>query len=155
AFCRYHWRHGPKRQRLKSISWVDVVVLGVVSMPVGFELVLLGELTSQGILLLILLGVLFLVMVLTPQLAERYVRRIYKGSEGKGEFRRRCLSLSPEGLHTVSEVTDSLTKWPAIEKIAVTDEHLFLYISLTQAIIVPKRAFDAEWRFTDFVEHAR
>jgi len=160
AFHCDQWNRGPKEHRLKGPGWGRVVVLALmVLVLVVLDLSFFGPLTEVVVFMLCAVGSLILLTLLLqvvgPRLAERNVRRIYKGSEGKGEFRHRRLTLSAEGVHSVSEVGDYITKWPGIEKVAVTDEHLFLYTSPTAAIIVPKRAFDDEWGFAEFVDYAR
>jgi hypothetical protein len=46
-------------------------------------------------------------------------------------------------------------RWPAIERVAETDDHAFLYTNPVRAIIVPRRIFADGWRFTEFVDLAR
>jgi hypothetical protein len=155
AFVQYNWKYGPKELRLKRFGWIGAFLLGGMLYLAGLDITLNGNLSGLTILLLFLLGGTLLIQMLIPWFADRKVRRLFKRSEGKAEFQWRRLTLSSEGLHSVSEHADGIMKWPAIEKIVVTDEHLFLYTSPTAAIIVPKRAFEEEWQFTDFVDHAR
>ncbi|HKB36894.1 MAG TPA: YcxB family protein [Gemmataceae bacterium] len=155
VFHRYHWTHGPKNHRLKrgwgTLLVFVLMVLGLIWLDVTQH----GELSAIGIILVYSLGIFLLLYVFAPRFAEQNVRRIYKGSEGKGEFRHRRVTLSSWGLRSISEVGDYFTKWSGIETVVVTDEHLFLYLSPRDALIVPKWAFDDERRFAEFVDQAR
>ncbi len=155
AFVRYNWKHGPKELRLKRFGWVSAFLLGGMVFLIGVDMTLFGDLSDLTIFLLFISGGILLMQMLTLWFAERKVRRLFKGSEGKGEFVWRRLTVSSEGLHSVSEHSDAIVKWPAIDKIVVTDNHLFLYTSPRAAIIVPKRAFEDEWRFAEFADQAR
>jgi hypothetical protein len=125
---------------------------------VYFEWHLLGALTIVTIGYLVLVGLFTLCTSLAILLscgADGRVRRLFRESEGKGEFVRRRLLISPEGLATATEHIDESLRWPAIEKIVPAAEHVFFYTSPTAAIIVPKHAFPDEGRFSEFVELAR
>ena len=160
AFYRYHWEHGPEEHRPKYAGCGNVVVLGlIVLVLVVIEMALFDELSIPAIFLLSVL--VWLVYCTTvqqifgPELVDYNVRKFLESCETKGDFQHSRLTLSAQGLHSVSEHTNSDTKWSGIEQLAVTDKHLFLYTNSCQAIIVPKWAFDNEQRFAEFVDQAR
>src|SRR4051794_12047032 len=138
AFHRYYWRHDPKAKRLLG-SWVSTVLLGLLILAmIGYDIIAFGGLSTMGMMWLGVLATLVLIQLLGPRLAERNVRQLYKGSQGKGELQWRRLTLSAKGLQSVTEHSETHMEWSAIEKIVLTDEHLFLYTSPRQAIIIPK-----------------
>jgi hypothetical protein len=67
----------------------------------------------------------------------------------------RRIVIGPEGLSMRGEGIDSTVKWTAIQRIPVTREHAFLYMTTTNAFIVPRRAFASDADFRDFVATAR
>jgi hypothetical protein len=160
AFYHYHRAYGPTHHRPSAVRWRGLVVLSVlIAVLMGMEIWFFREISS---LTMILLGsLLFLVMFTVflqraqPGIIERRLRRLFRGSEGKGAFRPKRLTISPDGLTTVSDYTSTILLWPASEKVAATEAHVFFYTSPTDAVIVPKRAFADEWRFTEFVDQAR
>ncbi len=67
----------------------------------------------------------------------------------------RQLTISPEGISQSSAHSAGITMWTGIEKIAVTEDHVFFYVSRQRAIILPRRAFASNQDFTHFVETAQ
>ena len=157
AFLRYHKAHGPGRRR--PFPWGSTVALGVLAGAfVGVDVWLSGKLTTAAVVYLCatgFFGLLALWMeVFEPRLAAWNIRRTYRRHH-KGQLQPNRLALSPDGLHIVSEHTDAFLRWPAIERVAETDDHAFLYTNPVRAIIVPRRVFADGWRFTEFVDLAR
>jgi hypothetical protein len=67
----------------------------------------------------------------------------------------RRLRVSPEALTHATEFSAETLSWKAIDKIAVTRDHAFLFFSRTAAYILPRRAFATDADFQDFVHLAR
>lgn len=65
------------------------------------------------------------------------------------------MQLLPEGLRDVTEVTDSLTRWPAIYRITRRGQYLAFWVSPYLAHIVPARAFPDGAAFSSFERMAR
>jgi hypothetical protein len=63
-----------------------------------------------------------------------------------------CVEISPVGITSHVLYETSLMRWPGIQEIASTNEHVFLYTSPIAAIIVPKRAFADPTRCDLFIE---
>src|SRR4051794_3110074 len=125
AFHRYYWRHDPKAKRLLG-SWVSTILVGLLILAmIGRDIITFGGLSAMGMMWLGLLVGLVLIQLLGPRLAQRNVRQLYKGSQGKGELQSRRLTLSSKGLQSVTEHSETYMEWSAIEKIVTTNEHLF------------------------------
>lgn len=56
--------------------------------------------------------------------------------------------LTVDGLETSTAAESTFRRWEAFYEAAVTRQHLFLFVSRTVAVVVPRRAFprDPEWR---------
>lgn len=68
---------------------------------------------------------------------------------------RRRVLIAPESLTVVLESTSIAHRWDAIIRTASTDNHLFFFLSVDQAHIVPKEAFADVNEFQLFVEKAK
>ena len=77
-------------------------------------------------------------MGVSPQAAEGCRGH---GSEGqnRGLLSRHRVTISPEGVTESGEFGQTSTMWRAVERIAVADEHAYIYTNALAAIIVPRR----------------
>src|SRR5436190_4950483 len=64
-------------------------------------------------------------------------------------------SFSDEGVKVESTKAQSLVFWPAFNRIAVTKARLFMFTTPASAIILPKRAFQGEAEFEEWVDQAQ
>ena len=107
----------------------------------------------------LLLALAFVLWLLHPRLAMSAIRRGIKQSVERGDLdkalRPQLLQITPERLTQSSDDALSTNLWPAIEKIDVTEDHAFFYLTPMAAIVLPKRCFSDEHAFHDFVETAR
>jgi hypothetical protein len=67
----------------------------------------------------------------------------------------RRLSIDPDGITVVSELTTASTLWQAVEQIAVTDDYAFFFLTRRTGFVLPARAFPDDEGFQDFVKTAR
>lgn len=86
---------------------------------------------------------------------KRQIVRLYRRGKHRGGLGTHRLSLAPEALVDSTEGSESRVLWSDVEKIAATDEHLFLYTGAETAIVVPKRAFSDDAGWAEFSETAR
>jgi len=68
-------------------------------------------------------------------------------SQNRTFFTDHTLTLGPDGLREQTEFNDTHHTWAAIQKVARTRGHLFLYVSQNGAHVIPRRAVqtDDEW----------
>ena len=62
------------------------------------------------------------------------------------------LKFDDEKIHEIAPNTENITKYSLIEKIAVTEKAIYIYISSVQAYILPVTAFSAEIEKLKFLE---
>jgi hypothetical protein len=101
---------------------------------------------------------IFLTVIQFPkrhQFAARKVKKILDQGKNAKLLEPRKLRISPEGISYSSVDSAAMTMWSAVEKIAVTKDHAFFYMTTTAADILPRRAFAHDHDFTDFVETAQ
>jgi hypothetical protein len=94
-----------------------------------------------------------------PYASRRKLRKIVAGMVSEGQNRallsRHRVTISPESVTDSSEHGQSSTAWRAVERVAVSGEHAYIYTNALAAIIVPRRAFAGPLEFEEFVRTAR
>jgi hypothetical protein len=118
-----------------------------------------GRLADSMFLLWVPLLVIGLTIAAFPWLRRRAIRQQLQRAmaEGKnvGVYGQHRLSITPEGVREDVSAGYSFRRWTAVEKIALTQDHAFLYISALSAYVLPKRAFGDELHFQQFVRSAQ
>jgi len=152
AFQEYHLsrRAGAGRTGLRHVVLV-LLLLALISL-----ILVLGEpnwLDPVPLALFIVLALLIGVFLFRRPLLWAATRRNL--SKDRTLFRTTRVTLSPEAVEWSRGPSESRTLWEGIEKVGVTETHLFLYISSFQALVVPGRAFASEVEFDDFIDAAR
>lgn len=80
--------------------------------------------------------------------------RLYRDGANVGMLGPHTVELGDEWLSELTPDREVKTRWRAVEKAALTNEHLFLYVSGFSAVIVPLRAFATDAERTAFLERA-
>ena len=157
AFNMYHSARSPTARRVRSRAlWVfPVVWLAIFTLlwwladrERGTPLQTFRDLSP------LLYGLpLYFIVVLWAQ--RRQVPKVIAKMVKEGEnLRTLCaheVTLTPKDITDATEFGHSTTIWRAIERIAATPDHVFIYTGATDAVIVPRRAFDDMAQFTAFV----
>jgi hypothetical protein len=136
--------------------WIPYLVVGF------FLLAMLlkgAALVGNGVSWLVVVGAtLFLeaLMFIVSRFLKTLIQKMIVSVFRRGDrLLPTCLSLEarPEGLSIVSKNTASLITWEGINRIVVTSTHVFFYSAAVY--ILPRRAFEDEREFEEFVESAR
>lgn len=160
AFNHYHLRHSPTARRQYLRGWL---VPPAIWLAIFLTIWLLADSqrgtplkTLRDLLPLFVFVPLYLIYF--PYAHRRTIQRTIEGmtSEGKnrGMLGRRRLTLKAEGLAEATEVSETTTSWSGVERVSVSEEHAFIYVSALAAITVPRRAFPSETEFNSFVRAA-
>lgn len=83
------------------------------------------------------------------------VRRLLGPAKNRGMLGYRSLSIDPIGVSTVTQYSESRTRWPAIERIESADDYVLLFISGMSCMPIPKLAFRDQAQLDAFVEAAQ
>jgi YcxB-like protein len=130
-----------------------LVALGILGLIAGAD--------PRGLLVGLLCGVTFLVLMslgyflVYPGIQARQLRKMYKGLEGRGIFQHQRLSLIAEGLNHATAHSRTTILWAAVDQIDETETHVFIHTGPIDAIIVPRRAFEEEWRYQELTDQVR
>jgi hypothetical protein len=85
---------------------------------------------------------------------RRFTERTYQSGKNAGLLGPHTVELTDEGVVERTPVRELKVKWEAVEKVASSPEHLFLWTSAFSALIVPRRAFADEDALKAFAAHA-
>lgn len=164
AFNVHHLLHSPAQQQLqfRIRLWVTVLLV------LGNVILLLyraarGPLSELDFFLHGLVGVATLIAFGIPLLfrkrqGQRYQRayeRAVRNALKVGDFSsivgiRRC-RVTKEDLETIAPLWESKWRLPTVQRIEVTPQYAFVYVTPNQAIIFPVRAFVSSDHFATFI----
>ena len=117
------------------------VLLSVIILIVGLSVVKRGNVIGYIYFAVIWL----LIMVFFPNgFRLRVKRRLEKIlNEGNNAYFLGpwSIKLLEDGIVTINTFSESKTKWEGVEKIIEAEEHIFIYVGIASAFIIPKRAF--------------
>ncbi|MHC4503389.1 MAG: YcxB family protein [Planctomycetota bacterium] len=131
---------------MKAFFVLVLFVLGIVIFTSARAAFARGEdLPSYLVVLFVAFVILLSFVVQRPRRGIRKaVRKMLKqGRDGDLSSRLR-VTLGKPDIRVVAELTETTTKWPAVEKIGSTQDHLFVYTGPAAALIIPRRAFSEE-----------
>jgi hypothetical protein len=98
-----------------------------------------------GALAALLIFLLFVVLVLRSQ------KKTLKDARNQWLFATRRMALTPEEFSITSWFSRFYYRWEVVSDIAVTPGHVFLFLTSTDAAVVPRRAFRDQQHFEEFV----
>ena len=156
-FNLYHHQHSPNSRRacllLRVIMFILMLLISLSFLIQTF----VEESSAVYFLFWLILAVLW--AVLFPRFYQRSIKKevekMYNEGKNKGIICKHRLSLTPDMIINTTDFGESKTYWSSVEKIASTDNHVFIYASAVMAFIIPKRAFSDESKYTEFIETAR
>ncbi len=140
-----------KKLKINRYIWMPVMTLfflaGVFFIVMNF---FIGTQLWFSILLIVLGAGGFFYYLFLPRIAKRgigkQVDKMY--SQGKNTvIGNHKYQISQEGIHDISELDETTTRWDAIDSVVQTDEHLFIIVRPASAFIVPKRSFPSDDAF--------
>jgi hypothetical protein len=161
AFSLYHNRHSPIARRQYLRSWLVPPFIWLLLFIVIWHLADQGRgKPLQTFLdLLPLFSFVPIYLLYFPWAYRRKLRKIVGGmvSEGhnRGLLDHHRVTISPENITDSNELGQTTRAWRGVEKVAVTDEHAFIYIHALAAVTVPRRAFASPLEFDEFVRAAK
>lgn len=154
ALCLFNFKHSPILRRQQRLG-----VLMFAGMMMGGFLLVTGKPYGWHWHPAMLLGILGIVAVATlayrSDMQGRYLRRSRRHyeKEGAAAFGTSVtVRIGPEGVETEVPTSTTLFRWNAIERVAATDEHVFLYLGALRGIVVPTRAFADPAQHAEFLE---
>jgi hypothetical protein len=157
AFNLYHMIHSPalglnrRGQRLVLLIVAEVLGLVILFDPQPF--------TVSYFLVWCIIGVLLILIFCVPFMSRHSTRKVAaamfnerknQASRGTSEIR-----LSPMEIIVRDGLSSASIRWDAVEKIVEDVSYIYIYLSATEALIIPRRAFPGAAEFTTFAATAR
>jgi hypothetical protein len=157
AFAQYHADHPPTPIRTGRRQTVLVALLGGVACVVTLMNDRVADKASALAIILIWIGTLLLLPWYYPRkwLIRKAVLRKLKQDKDDLILGSRRLVLTSQGIKSADPVSAAFFDWKGVEKLAMTDHHLFIYLTPVVAHAIPKRVFADEEAFLEFLETAR
>jgi hypothetical protein len=157
AFNLYHLEHAPAMRRY--VTWTRLGAAGVAAITV-WSLVAYLAYDSRSIPALILaITAGILAYRLTPALmllaAPGNVQRMLRDSRFRGMIGRQELALTPDVIVFRADSGERRISWHAVERIADTHAHIFIYDTPITALIIPSRSFATRADRDAFLDQAR
>jgi YcxB-like protein len=161
AFHAYYRRHAPASHR--RIDPIVGVVILISCILYGLALLTVLALGVGSFWVPILIGAWAGALIASifdtwhfKWMASRMSRKALEYGRDAEKVLGWCrVILDPQGIHVTSQFSTCLYLWNGIEKIATTDEHLFIYVTTGSAQVVPLRAFADGRAFDSFVDMAK
>ena len=153
ALNLYHHQQSSEARRTRQILQYGppaaLVLIALVQVSV------FGSALTSSLPWLFFAGIwaLFVPFSLRRSMRKKVAKMVLQGDD-TGVAGRHKLSLSSDAVTDKISAKKTKTKWSEVRKIAATGGHLFIYISDTAAYIVPRRAFEDESKYREFVDTA-
>lgn len=112
-----------------------------------------------GVSLVVFVAIALLWLILFP---KKYKKRLIKSvtkmlDEGKndGFLGVRTFEISDEGIFQVRSSGESKNNWSIVERLAITDDYIYIYTASIMAYIVPTRVFGNDQEKEAFLDIIR
>lgn len=155
AFNAYHMRTSPVIQRQLLVGRCMLTGLALL---LGIGIIFAGSGTVDVSDLIFILLICVISFAIYPYLIRRSsmktIEKLALEGKNKGMLGDQKLELASEALVVTTQSSTSTMNWSAVERIATTDDHAFLYVSAISALMVPRNAFDSQSEFQAFVAQA-
>jgi predicted tellurium resistance membrane protein TerC len=154
AFARYHHAHSPwLRQRQRVLRYgISLAMLGVIA-AVAFLLEAPPGLWAVGVAITVAYALLF------PARYDLGLRQNVLRMQGEGKNQDvlgpHRVELGGEAISEITPLREVRTRWPAVERVVETGDHVFVYVTGATALVIPRRAFADREAVVEFVERAR
>ena len=79
-----------------------------------------------------------------PHRFDERIRRLYSTPSGQAELGPQTLTASADGLHFTSRLSAGHLEWSAVQTVAFTASHAFIYVGVSKAFILPRAAVPSE-----------
>ena len=88
-------------------------------------------------------------------LVRANTERTYREGKNLGLVGPHRVTIDSEWLTEATEERESRTRWRAVERVAETPGHVFVYVSGFSAVVVPRKVFASPEEAADFVATCR
>jgi len=141
-FAFTHNRHSARRMWLRALSYA--AMCGV---PIAW--VLHRDTHDTGVAIAVCAAIMVVLVIPYHRYLRHYLRRQIRGLYGSrsedGTIGSHTLEGLSNGIKESTANTQSFHEWSAVQAIALTPSHLFIYLGTPLAHIVPRKAVTPEF----------
>jgi hypothetical protein len=159
-FNLHHNRHSPEIRRRFLVAWITIpVVMWTLFLLLPLVLRRDEQTYWQGI---VAIGWYFVMplffLAYYPWAARRRVTGLIHGMLKEGANRSllgpRSITIDASGITSKSAVSTNSQSWGAVNRVVRTEESGYIYTSSVSAVVIPRRAFDSQTAFDEFLNEA-
>jgi hypothetical protein len=152
GFNLYHHQHSSATRRLK----VQFVLLFLAAGLAGlvFKLIERESPDSLWVVPIACVGGALIYPWTFRWSLRRNVNAMLAEGRNKGLLGQKEITLTPAEIRSTGAMGAVTAAWPAVERIVVDGDVLYIYISSLSAVVVPRRAFVQDSDFQAFTETA-
>lgn len=103
----------------------------------------------------ILISIWFRLAVRPRGLVRQTLQREYAGNKNLNVVGLRRITITPDFIFAASPLMQSAQRWNGIEKIAIHENTILIFNSALSAFVLPRRAFNSDTHFQEFVNNAQ
>lgn len=135
AFGEYVYRTSPTLRR--SRRWTQLIAV-LLYLYFGVQLFFGIPLSSLAIWYLVATAYLVFASYWHKRSYLRNLAKMYRETENKNFFCEHHLSITDEGISTLSEGGERTIYWSGIERIGETDRFTFVFLGSIMALVIPR-----------------
>ena len=113
-----------------------------------------GIISPSFIAFAVIVSVLW--VVLYPKIFKKRISRVVtkrvKEDKNENVFSPATVTIDDEAITKESDSLSSRALWTTIQKVAVTEKHLFVFVNFANAFIIPLEAFSSEVEKEAFIQ---
>ena len=154
AFNKYHHAHSPT---LRRQMYGPAILAGLAA--VAFALIELLKPSPRGSTYWPSVVLLLLAAAGYPAFHRFWLSRTVRAMFSEGSLEpflgKKEVSMTPVEIVETGATRSTTVRWPCVQRVVQNQDVLYVYISATEAIVLPRRSFADEAAFTAFFASAR
>ena len=159
-FNHFHHKHSPALRRRLLVSRIGIPLFMIVLLLMtplltqGKDRGYLDELIQMRLFFVVPPALFFYVPFAWKRRQASLIRKMLSEGSTRSLLGKCSVTLSKESIGIQRPSSHSSYGWEAIDRICVNSKYCFLYVTSVSAIIVPRRAFNSNESFNEFVQEA-
>jgi len=154
AFISYVVRSvsAPSNDRIVWVTIIAAIGLGL-GLAIALLHLSLNPTALPALVAAALIGA-FMVTTVFAAVSRRQIRRLRPSDDGLF-LGAQQVTLGDDGIHQESSHHQALYRWPLVQSVGITEQHVFVMVDRIGGIILPKRAFSTDGEREQFVSEIR
>lgn len=157
VFALFHNRNSPVLRRQVRLALIAVTLIFIVLLAIVVSIAI-----NSPEFWVIVVGIALALVIVLPffgRIQEWRLKNALQRMYGEGRnlllIGPRRVGLTQQFLNNSSPYSQSVTRWSAIERIVVSNDAVYIYVSSVSSVVVPRRAFSSDEHFHTFARTAQ